>query len=84
MIEAISRTLFEKFIAWPDETEYDEISAEFSDIKATPFPGIKGAIDGTHIRIDPPKDSTEKKIHSIIFQGVCIYKYQYWLAWTSP
>lgn len=76
IIEAINRTLLQKFITWPDANDYGDISSKFSDIKATPFPGIIGAIDGTHVRIDPPKDNpnayyNRKKFHSIILQGVC-------------
>jgi hypothetical protein len=76
IIEAINRTLLRKFIKWPDANEYAEISTQFSDMKTTPFPDIIGAIDGTHIRIDPPNNNPNayykrKKCHSIILQAVC-------------
>lgn len=76
IIDAINRTLLRKFIRCPDANEYAEISTQFSDMKATPFPGIIGAIDGTHIMIDPPNNNpnayyNRKKFHSIILQAVC-------------
>jgi hypothetical protein len=59
-----------KFIKWPDANEYAEISTQFSDVKATSFPGIIGAIDGTHIMIDPPNNNpnayyNRKKFHDL-------------------
>ena len=40
------------------------------------FPGVLGAIDGTHIKINAPKEHKEvyinrKGYHSIVLQGVC-------------
>lgn len=79
-----------KFIKWPDANVYAEISTQISDMKAIPFPGIIGAIDGTHIRIEPPKNNANayynrKKFHSIILQGVCTHDLTFinWMARKS-
>lgn len=46
------------------------------------FPGVIGAIDGSHIPISAPTESPEnyinrKGFHSIILQGICDYKLRF-------
>lgn len=65
-----------KFIVWPSVTEMDAIVANFNDMGVHEFPGIIGAIDGSHIQIEPPSENPQafynsKKFHSVILQGIC-------------
>ncbi|XP_033746979.1 putative nuclease HARBI1 [Pecten maximus] len=61
---------------WPSNEEMDNIAMKFNDMGTYEFSGIIGAVDGTHIRIEPPSENPQayfnrKKIHSLILQGVC-------------
>ncbi len=63
-----------KFIVWPDAQTRDEIIRLFQQRKG--FPGIVGAIDGSHIAICAPNDNpasyvNRKSFHSLVLQGVC-------------
>ena len=53
IISAINKYLFKRFITWPRNDEMDNIAGEFNDMGAYFFPNIIGAIDGTHIQIEP-------------------------------
>ena len=75
-IGAINRTLLLKFISWPNVNQYNDIAREFNFLAGRGFPNIIGAVDGTHVRIDPPAENpnayyNRKKFHSIILQAVC-------------
>jgi len=88
IVNAINRTLLRKFIAWPDANQCDEISTHFNNMGANPFPNVIGAVDGTHIRIDPPNVNpnayfNRKKFHSIILQGVCKHDLQFTNVYTG-
>ncbi|XP_062571768.1 uncharacterized protein LOC134233782 [Saccostrea cucullata] len=66
--------LCKKFVKWPNNEEKQEIMSEFEDFSG--FPGVIGAIDGTHISITPPGENeadyvNRKSFHSIILQAVC-------------
>jgi hypothetical protein len=71
---AILNNLKEKNISWPTQQEMqDEVNA-FQ--QRNRFPGIVGAIDGTHIRIKAPSSHPQsyvnrKRFHSIQTQPVC-------------
>lgn len=61
-------------IHWPNEEEREITKTYFQNVKG--FPNIIGCIDGTHIRIDRPKESPEsyynrKDFFSIQMQIVC-------------
>ncbi|KAB0793030.1 hypothetical protein PPYR_12650 [Photinus pyralis] len=63
-----------KIITWPNAARSLIISEHFRQLNG--FPGIIGAIDGTHIRILKPKDNpnsycNRKHYHSVLLQGVC-------------
>ncbi|CAH1953968.1 unnamed protein product [Acanthoscelides obtectus] len=47
-------TLAPRFIRWPEGQRAQEVIGEF--VRASAFPGVIGAIDGTHIEINKPKD----------------------------
>lgn len=44
--------LCKKFVKWPNNEEKQEIMLKFEDLGG--FPGVIGAIEGTHISITPP------------------------------
>lgn len=60
------------FIQWPSATEARETSMRIMQ-KRYPFPGVIGAVDGTHIHIAAPKIESQayinrKGVHSIQLQ----------------
>ena len=74
MIDGILGNLKTRFIAWPKDEEVQETVDKFS--RRNGFPGIVGALDGTHVSIKPPKDNPQsyvnrKKFHSLQLQAVC-------------
>lgn len=76
VIDCINNNLLNKFINWPSDAEMDTISDHFNDMGAHNFPGVIGAIDGSHISIEPPVENpnsyyNRKKFHSIVLQGIC-------------
>ncbi|XP_062572674.1 uncharacterized protein LOC134267268 [Saccostrea cucullata] len=76
VIKCIINNLLSKFIKWPSVTEMDMIATNFNDMGVHEFPGIIGAIDGSHIQIEPPSENPQsyynrKRFHSIILQGKC-------------
>ncbi|KAJ8915698.1 hypothetical protein NQ315_000632, partial [Exocentrus adspersus] len=61
-------------ISWPTRPRALQIINAFQNRNG--FPGVLGCIDGSHIRILPPKENpnsyvNRKKFHSILLQGVC-------------
>lgn len=48
-------TLAPQFIQWPQGRRAVEVMTEFERMSA--FPGVIGAIDGTHVEIRSPKDN---------------------------
>lgn len=61
------------YIKWPNEEEKKQISVEFK--KKHGFDGVIGLIDGSHIKINKPKEHHEvyinrKGYHSILLQGI--------------
>jgi len=52
---------------WPNENDIEDIVYGFS--RARGFPGIIGAIDGTHINIPAPKESPEAYVNRKGRQG---------------
>ena len=68
--------LKDTYIKWPlDHRKKTNISTKFQEKKG--FPGVIGAIDATHIQIQPPHEHPQayvnrKSYHSIILQAVCL------------
>ncbi|KAJ8911490.1 hypothetical protein NQ315_010862 [Exocentrus adspersus] len=65
-----------QFIRWPDLNEKQEIERHFRE---KGFPGVIGAIDGSHVKLDKPSRDPEsyynrKKYFSIHMQAVCDHK----------
>ncbi|KAL1491048.1 hypothetical protein ABEB36_011704 [Hypothenemus hampei] len=65
-----------EIIKWPEDLEKLEIEEHF---RHRDFPGVIGIIDGTHIRIDKPKEDPDsylnrKHFYSIQAQVVCDHK----------
>lgn len=63
----------ESVIIWPNNSGKAATAAYFYQKKG--FPGVIGAIDGTHIQIDPPKEGSDdyinrKGYHSVVLQGI--------------
>lgn len=70
----ISTEILPKLVKWPQGAKVQETVQTFMDHKN--FPGIIGAIDGSHIPIKTPKVDAEqyfnrKKFPSFILQAVC-------------
>ena len=64
-----------KFIRWPEAGKRAAIAQSF--VTKNNFPGIIGAIDGSHIPIIAPDEYHEnfinrKSFHSIVLQVVCV------------
>ncbi|CAC5392128.1 unnamed protein product [Mytilus coruscus] len=56
--------------------DYEHISQRFDDMGTRNFPGILGAIDGSHIQIEAPLHNPKsyfnrKQFQSVVNQGVC-------------
>ncbi|KAK3107927.1 hypothetical protein FSP39_025458, partial [Pinctada imbricata] len=67
-------SLCKNFIVWPSDAEKQQVLRGFEAIQE--FPGVTGAVDGTHIAITPPGPNeadyvNRKSYHSIILQAVC-------------
>ncbi|KAF2891813.1 hypothetical protein ILUMI_14360 [Ignelater luminosus] len=63
-----------QIIAWPSQAKAKTIIGKFK--RRCGMPGIIDAVDGTHIRINAPKEHhcsyiNRKNYHSILLQGVC-------------
>ena len=43
-----------KFISWHNVNQCNDIVREFNLLAGCGFPNIIGAVDGTHVLIDPP------------------------------
>ncbi|XP_060064932.1 putative nuclease HARBI1 [Ylistrum balloti] len=74
IIKVILNHLKEKFICWPFGQQAQDVVDNFS--KRNGFPGILGALDGTHIQIKAPQQHPQsyinrKNYHSIQLQAVC-------------
>ncbi|XP_020299186.1 putative nuclease HARBI1 [Pseudomyrmex gracilis] len=62
------------FIRWPTMQEAEQTMQKIEQLYG--FPGVIGAIDGTHIKINAPKDNSDsyvnrKGYHSIQLQVIC-------------
>ncbi|KAK6299820.1 hypothetical protein J4Q44_G00298530 [Coregonus suidteri] len=73
VIEAVSH-LSARVIVWPTGAGAQEVISGFAT--AAKFPGVIGAIDGTHIPIKAPREYPEtnvnqKSFHSMHLQAVC-------------
>lgn len=69
-----------RYIKWPEPHEMVTFEREFRQLHN--FPGVIGAIDGSHIAISAPKENPENYINrkgynSIILQGICDYKLKF-------
>lgn len=69
-----------RYIKWPEHHEMAIFEREFR--KLHDFPGVIGAIDGSHIAISAPIENSENYInrkgyHSILLQGICDYKLRF-------
>ncbi|XP_052078520.1 putative nuclease HARBI1 [Mytilus californianus] len=75
-VVAALMALKETYIKWPlDHRKQRHISNKFQEKRG--FPGVIGAIDATHIQIQPPNEHPQayvnrKSYHSIILQAVCL------------
>ena len=76
-ITAVTNALIERqseFIKWPTGDKLTSIKNHFYNVAG--FPAVVGCVDGTHIRIQAPRDDEKgyinrKGYHSINVQGIC-------------
>ena len=71
---ALVDTYREELIKWPTRQTLQKVIQQFEDLQG--FPGMVGAIDGSHIPITAPAENSNdyinrKKFHSVILQPVC-------------
>ncbi len=74
MLDIVVEQLLRKFISWPDSERQKETSDYYKS--RFKFPGVIGAIDGTHISVSrPPGEffpedyfSIRKKIYTMLLQ----------------
>lgn len=64
----------QRYIKWPEPHAMANIEREFLQLSG--FPGVIGAVDGTHIAISAPTEYPDsyvnrKGYHSIVLQGIC-------------
>lgn len=76
----ILHTLAPQFIKWPVDERAIRVMMEFE--KASAFPNVIGAIDGTHIKIKSPREDKQsyvnrKGYHSIHVQVRILRIYMY-------
>jgi len=69
-----------RYIKWPEPHAMAIYEREFYQLNN--FPGVIGAVDGSHIAISAPTENSENYInrkgyHSIILQGICDYKLKF-------
>lgn len=63
-VHRVSHTLYRwapKFIKWPKGQEAKNIMEEYEKFSA--FPKVVGAIDGTHVKINPPSSDKNSYIN---------------------
>lgn len=53
VIDTIYENLMDRFIVWPDSNELAAIANNFDNMGTRHFPNVVGAIDGSHIPIEP-------------------------------
>ncbi|XP_071577213.1 putative nuclease HARBI1 isoform X1 [Temnothorax nylanderi] len=68
------------YIKWPEPYEMINFEREFRALSG--FPGVIGAIDGSHIAISAPIENSDNYInrkgyHSLVLQGICDYKLRF-------
>ncbi|XP_011704880.1 PREDICTED: putative nuclease HARBI1 [Wasmannia auropunctata] len=79
-VRRVTRALFNiahEFISWPSGEQAQTVINKFKENSR--FPNTIGAIDGTHIKIEGPKENAadyinRKGYHSIQLQVVCDYR----------
>lgn len=76
VVGAVNEHLKQKFIIWPEEEAMQEQATLFN--RRNGFPGIVGALDGTHIEIKKPALHSNSYINrkgfaSLQLQAVCNY-----------
>lgn len=52
-ISHLFENLMDRFIVWPDSNELAAIAKNFDNMGTRHFPNVVGAIDGSHIPIEP-------------------------------
>ncbi|XP_066589982.1 putative nuclease HARBI1 [Prorops nasuta] len=70
----------QRFIKWPEPHLMTSFEQRFQELSG--FPGVIGAIDGSHIAITAPIENYDsyinrKGFHSVILQGICDYKLRF-------
>ncbi|XP_018307793.1 putative nuclease HARBI1 [Mycetomoellerius zeteki] len=79
-VRRVTRALFTiapQFVSWPSNEDAQIIMHKFEEVSG--FPNTIDAIDGTHIRIEAPKENAvdyinRKGYHSIQLQAVCDHR----------
>jgi hypothetical protein len=76
VVNAVVTDVLPRVLSWPSTGEQNEVVRIFEEKWG--FPGVVGAIDGTHIKIKAPFQHSEnyfnrKGYHSIVLQATCKY-----------
>ena len=79
-------SLASDFIQWPSAAQQQDVRGGFAEVRG--FPGVIGAVDGTHIPIKCPSEHREsyynrKKYHSIVLQVTCDHRCRFTDAFTG-
>lgn len=77
------------FVSWPNEEQLRVCEQGFEALHG--IPNIAGAIDGSHIHIDPPKENKgefycRKRFYSVVLQVICDpdgYIWDYHFGWAG-
>lgn len=83
---SVLTVLIGNYISWPKRPAAYEIMQKFEDRHG--FPGVLGAMDGTHIAIATPSHEqasycNRHQYHSIILQGICNSTYMFTDVFTG-
>lgn len=59
VLEAVYNNMMGRIITWPTQNELPDVAQRFNDMGQYQFPGVIGAIDGTHIPIEAPRENPQ-------------------------
>ena len=78
VVDALLQFHMHNTISWPHHSQLASVAEDFEKIGNTPFGGIVGAMDGSHIPIGAPQVArsityyNRKKYYSVVLQAICL------------